>query len=411
MAAKKVFPIFVYDPRVSVVKSISRDKHQGLTTGLFLSLWVCSFVLLLPTNASLYFLLFSSVFQNFTYIYEFFLVYKTLTLSDRLFEGVSVGDMVKCMQSAVDTLENAEANLRGANNSPQALLKALRLFFNVNLWRKVKLQQRKELNLPLGASFSKEDIDLSGEDDQELLDAAGRLELISGGRVERAEKLKNYARVCEVVGRKSLNLKALAAAFTIQVSVHNLVNVKKNAMELRKEEAKADESITFIKKQELTQEGYPVPNLNLRKFEMGERPEEIPENVQYDPTSFFDHNFAKGEFNDCCTWIRAKDIPPNDKQLALFSDATYCSDSCESDIQFSFSLQYRQGGLNDCWVIAAMTIVAAETPEVINDIFITKEVQESGKYHLKLFSYGQMKIVELDDYFPCYNYTVRLRSP
>jgi len=67
---------------------------------------------------------------------------------------------------------------------------------------------------------------------------------------------------------------------------------------------------------------------------------------------------------------------------------------------------HRQGSLNDCWVIAAITILATETPEIIRDIFITKEIQESGKYHLKLFSYGKMKIVELDDYFPCYNYTV-----
>eukprot|EP00826_Nyctotherus_ovalis_P020977 TRINITY_DN16686_c0_g4_i2.p1 TRINITY_DN16686_c0_g4~~TRINITY_DN16686_c0_g4_i2.p1 ORF type:complete len:286 (+),score=79.70 TRINITY_DN16686_c0_g4_i2:424-1281(+) len=281
-------------------------------------------------------MLFSAVFQDFTYVYEFFLVYKTLTLSDKLFEGVSMGDMVKCMQNAVGTLENAEGYLRGTNNTPQALLKALKLFCNVDQWRKVKLQQRKELDLPLGASFNKEDIDLSGEDDQELLDTASKLELVSGGRVERIEKLKNYERVCEVVGRKSLNLKALAAAFTIQISVHNIVNVKKSATELRKEEAKVQESITFIKKQELTQEGYSVPNLNLRRLEMGERPEEIPDNVQYDPTSFFDYNFAKGEFNDCCTWIRAKDIPPNDKQLALFSDAAYCSDSCDGDIQSSF---------------------------------------------------------------------------
>ena len=53
-----------------------------------------------------------------------------------------------------------------------------------------------------------------------------------------------------------------------------------------------------------------------------------------------------------------------------------------------------------------MNILGLEAPHYIENLFITKEIQESGKYILKLYSYEGIKNYEIDDLFPCYTYTV-----
>jgi len=330
ITTKHIFPIFAYDGRTSVIKSISKGRYQGLTTGMFLTIWSHSFMLLCPESTLPYFTVLATVFQKFTCLYEFFLIYKTLTFTDKLFEDMEIGDVIECMKSAIGTLEDSEGYLRTNNCSLQELSELLKLFLNATQWEKVRLQQRKELSLPFGVSFKKEDFDVADKTEQELLRAINKLELVSGEKVEQGEKLRNYESITQIANKKSLNLKALTAAFTSRLSVLNLINEKKALMEQRREKVKAENQITFFKREGYSVEDHSAPNVILRNTIhqlMDNKPEDIPDNVQYDPTSFFDRSFAKGEFNDCCTWIRAKDLPPKDKELALFSD------NCEEDVQ------------------------------------------------------------------------------
>ncbi len=57
--------------------------------------------------------------------------------------------------------------------------------------------------------------------------------------------------------------------------------------------------------------------------------------------------------------------------------------------------------------MAAITILATEAPHFLKEMFVTKGIQETGKYVLKLHCHDDViKQVEMDDYFPCYVHTV-----
>lgn len=68
----------------------------------------------------------------------------------------------------------------------------------------------------------------------------------------------------------------------------------------------------------------------------------------------------------------------------------------------------RQGDLEDCWVVSAITILATVDSALIKNMFLDQHVQPSGKYTVRIHFHNEPKIVELDDYFPCYTYTVEL---
>jgi len=65
-----------------------------------------------------------------------------------------------------------------------------------------------------------------------------------------------------------------------------------------------------------------------------------------------------------------------------------------------FYYSKRQGVLNDCWVIAAITILGIDAPEYIRKMFKSIDI-EHGKYTVKIYSNETEKILDLDDYFPC----------
>lgn len=62
--------------------------------------------------------------------------------------------------------------------------------------------------------------------------------------------------------------------------------------------------------------------------------------------------------------------------------------------------------MNDCWVVSAVTILANTDCALIRKMFVDEQVQESGKYTMRIYFHGEQKTVVLDDYFPCYTYTV-----
>jgi hypothetical protein len=59
----------------------------------------------------------------------------------------------------------------------------------------------------------------------------------------------------------------------------------------------------------------------------------------------------------------------------------------------------KQGNLGNCYFLSAIAALT-EFPELIYELFRTKEVQENGYYEIVLFIDGQWQVVIVDDYFP-----------
>ena len=89
------------------------------------------------------------------------------------------------------------------------------------------------------------------------------------------------------------------------------------------------------------------------------------------------------------TWIRATELQPQSAKMELFHDVE------PNDIL--------QGGLGDCWLLCALSCLAEFPNFIKNNIFITKDVSESGKYELKLYDVKKQDwiIVTIDDLIPC----------
>jgi hypothetical protein len=60
-----------------------------------------------------------------------------------------------------------------------------------------------------------------------------------------------------------------------------------------------------------------------------------------------------------------------------------------------------QGSIGDCYFIAAISALA-KYPELVYQLFRTKEKSSSGFYEVVLFIDGEWQIVFIDDYIPCY---------
>jgi len=58
-----------------------------------------------------------------------------------------------------------------------------------------------------------------------------------------------------------------------------------------------------------------------------------------------------------------------------------------------------QGGLGNCWFAAALGTVANK-PELIDRMFVTKDINAAGAYHLRLFHAGEWRDILIDDLFP-----------
>lgn len=251
----------------------------------------------------------AAIFLSFEHLYECCLARNSLALSRELFEGLDVLDVVKCMNAAISTLENTEGLLRTANNDPRELLRVLKLFHNGSQWEKLRDIQLHELKVFPRGWLKKAGIDLRGEVDAELLAAASKIEALSGKITDYGQKLENLEYIHQVAESKALNLKALAASFTIQIKFYSTV-------------LKSPANPKKLHDKPLVPSTSPHPTTMsfFPSLPCFDRPEHVPSNVLYDAESFYDCEFPKVDFQDSCTWFRAKDIGPSDMELALFSD-------------------------------------------------------------------------------------------
>ncbi|CAJ1342101.1 unnamed protein product [Effrenium voratum] len=135
---------------------------------------------------------------------------------------------------------------------------------------------------------------------------------------------------------------------------------------------------------------------------------------------------------NCCWMYKDKDFPPEDSSLGDVKGDSAAGDRNEGQkfagkvhwrrcIQFPLteddkgkkrkvqlfgddvdSRDICQGGLGDCWLLAAIACLA-EHEGAIEAVFRTKEVNPRGKYVLRLFDGAKDKweIITIDDYIPC----------
>lgn len=89
-------------------------------------------------------------------------------------------------------------------------------------------------------------------------------------------------------------------------------------------------------------------------------------------------------------WVRAHELVQfKGKTPQLFEGSIEPADLC-------------QGAVGDCWLVAAIAC-AAEFPDAIRNLFVTKEYNPRGKYRVRIYDPTQEKfvIVTVDDRIPC----------
>jgi hypothetical protein len=60
----------------------------------------------------------------------------------------------------------------------------------------------------------------------------------------------------------------------------------------------------------------------------------------------------------------------------------------------------KQGELGDCWFMSALAVVA-ERPQLLYNLFISRQINPRGAYGVKLCKDGLWQSLVVDDYFPC----------
>jgi len=91
-------------------------------------------------------------------------------------------------------------------------------------------------------------------------------------------------------------------------------------------------------------------------------------------------------------WRRLADIYPD----AKVGKSIFRNGVDENDIF--------QGACGDCYFLCALSVLA-EQPQQIRKCFITKKINQAGRYKVKFFKMGLPVTVAVDDYFPCVSAT------
>eukprot|EP00397_Hematodinium_sp_SG-2012_P027827 GEMP01029266.1.p1 GENE.GEMP01029266.1~~GEMP01029266.1.p1 ORF type:complete len:674 (+),score=174.94 GEMP01029266.1:198-2219(+) len=87
-------------------------------------------------------------------------------------------------------------------------------------------------------------------------------------------------------------------------------------------------------------------------------------------------------------WVRGAELR-RDKTHALFDEVS--------------PYDLLQGDVGDCWLLASIAALAATDPQYIESLFLEKEAQADGKYHVTLYDIkiNQWRTITVDDWLPC----------
>jgi hypothetical protein len=112
------------------------------------------------------------------------------------------------------------------------------------------------------------------------------------------------------------------------------------------------------------------------------------EDSEFPPVRSSLTSVATGIKDGSFEWIRASELNRNEECI-LFGNNIQPSDVI-------------QGHLGNCWLISAMACIAAY-PQVVENLFDTRQVSSDGKYTISLFDAKSSKWTKLciDDYIPC----------
>ena len=117
---------------------------------------------------------------------------------------------------------------------------------------------------------------------------------------------------------------------------------------------------------------------------------------KYSAGVFKDQDFpiskALGDNKDGFGWERVKDLDNDEsqpKEIKIFDEGTGACD-------------IKQGGLGDCYLLSAMSVIAHTRPDLFQKIFHpdSRKYQENGLYTVMFFRNRKPVIITVDDCFP-----------
>jgi len=116
--------------------------------------------------------------------------------------------------------------------------------------------------------------------------------------------------------------------------------------------------------------------------------------LEFEPSdsSVFDYNIDS-PFDVIVHWRRPHEFLKADFAEGLLEPNVFYETIEPNDV--------KPGVLGDDWFLSAVSILA-ERPALIDRLFITDKINNSGIYRVKLCKNGEWVTVTVDDYFPCY---------
>jgi len=348
-----MFPTFYFDTNTSTMKSGNDARIQTMTTIMIIGYCAHTLVVAYPEHLIPLGLFIGSVTCCSAIVYGIYTRENSLALTRDVFKNMDTNDVLKSIQGAISSLENTEGIVRSSRSDPEETFKILKLFHNGNLWEKLISQQMREIFVLTKLFISEEKFDFNNETDLELISCSKILDSASGGKdISYLDKLNNFDKIFNVINNKDYNLKALAAAFIMQIYFRSIVSNEKKYEKVIVKEKIPEIIINDIPVVQQNPQN-PVENkivlFGSNASKELQRAEGIPENVNYDRDSFCDIEFIRKDYPKQCVWLRAKDIQPRNNETMLIED------ECEGSIEYFLCIFYHVKG-KEIWMIAGLLL-------------------------------------------------------
>jgi calpain-15 len=117
---------------------------------------------------------------------------------------------------------------------------------------------------------------------------------------------------------------------------------------------------------------------------------------------YTDMNFLPTRKSLLCPENKNNGISDEQAELYLTLKWWRASEMREFPILWSLNIKpenIKQGSIGNCYFITAISSLAS-LPNILEDVFITKETNEAGIYAMRFFLNGLPRIVVVDDYLP-----------